>query len=161
MSMAQPLLDFLTGRARTALPFLRAGVAQGLSSSAIIAALQGQGLSFARQRMLDVIAALQGRADINRYIRLAGETTPLPPEAHTVSVTNLRTNYQYVVRAENPVTEDEYYVTVVSAVPLSVVQIRALADSAFLGTGDSSIDREEYDRSIVTIEEANVDPSVG
>jgi len=158
--MAQPLLDFITGRARAALPFLRGAVAQGLAPTAIVEALRTQGLSFRAQAMYDVIAALQNRASVAQYLRLTPPTTPLPAEAHALSVVNLRANYQYVVSAVNAASGAEYDITVSSAVPLSRVQILAAADSAFLGSGNSAIGQREYEATTRSIIEANRDPGV-
>jgi len=160
MTMAQPLLDFITGRARAALSFLRGAVAQGLKATGIVDLLQSQGLSFRRQAMFDVIAALQNRASISQYLRITPPNTPLPAEAHALSVVNLRANYQYVVEAVNRISGAESYITVSSEIPLSQVQIQATADSVFLSYHDLAVREGEYVPGSARIIEANRDPSV-
>ena len=160
MIVAQPLLDFLTGRAKSALPFLRASAARGESSAQAIANLKGLDLTFNRQRMLDVYGALLNRTSPDRWFRLVGETTPLPVEAHTVAVTNLSNNFQYLLHAENTVTGDDYYVTVGSEFPLSKVQILALGDSTFTAPTRSGVTTEDYSQSVVTVLELNQSPEI-
>ena len=158
--MAQPLLDFIVGRARAALPFLRGLVAQALNPTAIVNRLQEQGLSFRRQAMFDLIAALQNRAGVAQYLRITPPNTPLPTEAHALSVVNLRSNYQYVVEAVNPISGAQSYITVSSEIPLSQVQIQATADSVFLSYRDLGVREGEYELGSGRIIEANRDPGV-
>jgi hypothetical protein len=155
MNMAQPLLDFITGSARMALPFLRKAAAAGVKAGAVIDVLRAFGLKFSTQRMLDVYAALQGRADLSRYLRIVPPTVTLPYEAHTEAVFNMRTNYQYVVRVFNPATQNEQYVTVVSEFPLAEVQIRAEVDTIFATGQKYQVPLDEYTDSDVSIVEAN------
>jgi hypothetical protein len=123
MAMAQPLLSFLTGRARAALPFIESGVARGLSPTKIIESLIGLTPLFRRQTMLDVIAALQGRADLPRWMRITPPSEPLPLAAHVVSPVDLRGNYQYVLKVDNAPFNVPPNITVNSAVSLSQEEI--------------------------------------
>lgn len=167
--MAEPLLDFLAGRAKAALPFLRGAVAQGLNINQIINALQASGIgTFRRQSMLDIIAALQNRFDptnpkltrIARFMRLVPETTVLPPEAHTVNVVTAQgSNYEYVVRLqseENPVPR---YITVVSEIPLSAANVYAVSETTFYGYAAVDQTPLTIDPGDQTIIEANVSPT--
>jgi hypothetical protein len=156
MAMAQPLLDFLEGRARVALPFLRAAATAGVKVTAVIDVLRAFGLKFATQPILDIYAALQGRADIKRYLRIVPLTTTLPSEAHKANVVyNQIANYNYVIRVFHPDTMGTQYVVVASAVPLSQLQIRAKVDAMFATGERYKLTLEEYADSEVTIEEAN------
>ena len=158
--MAEPLLDFLTGRAKAALPFLRGAVAQGLKPEQIIAALQASGIpTFRREVMLGIIAALENRADLARYLRIVPPTTPLPPEAHTVNVVyNQTDNYQYGVKIVDPASPAPTWVTVVSAIPLSASNIRAVAETMQTRYTQfiPNYDIESVDFQII---EANVKPT--
>jgi hypothetical protein len=157
--MAQPLLDFLVGRAKAALPFLRKAAKEGLTATAAIESLKALNLTFQRQRMLDVYAALQSRADVNQYIRLVGENTVLPEEAHHPAETNLNSNYQYVVGGVNAAGEDLGFATITSAVPLAAIEIRALG-TGLLASGSYLEDVvTDLEVAYVTIEEANVSPT--
>jgi hypothetical protein len=156
MAMAQPLLDFLEGRARVALPFLRAAANAGVKVTAVIDVLRAFGLKFATQPILDIYAALQGRADIRRYLRIVPPATTLPAEAHAANVVyNQAENYNYVIRVFNPALQHEQYVVVASAVPLSQLQIRAKVDAMFATGERYKLSLEEYSDAEVTIEEAN------
>lgn len=165
--MATPALDFLTGRAREALPFLRGAIARGLSNAEILALKGIEFASFARQRMLDVIAILRQSVPVRagsptlfqRYLRIVPPTTPLPIEAHAPSVTNLSSTYQYLVRADNLKTDEEFFITVSSAVPLSQVQINAVADTIFLGPTESGVGAAGRSQLATSIESAQFDSS--
>jgi hypothetical protein len=157
--MAQPLLDFLEGRARQVLPYLRKLVSQGLSSHDIQLILGEFGLGLRRTVLLDIIAALKGARDVGRYIRLVGENTPIPLEGHAVAPVNLSNNYSYLVEVENgPVTVPEF-VTVTSAIPLSANQIFSVA-TGILASGDSGeLSDRELAAVTLAINEAQVSPS--
>lgn len=165
--MAIPALDFLTGRAREALPFLRGAIARGLTNPEILALKGIEFPSFARQRMLDVIAVLRQLVPVRagsptlfqRYLRLVPPTTTMPIESHAPSVTNLSSTYQYLVRADNLVTDEQIYITVSSAVPLSQVQINAVADSTFLSYEEFATGDRGKARWATTIESAQFDSS--
>lgn len=144
--MAQPLLDFLTGRARTALPFLRAGVNQGLSPTEIIASLQAQGIPTARrQTMLDIIAVLQGNAATRRTVRLLPPNEPIPAALHVTAVTNIKSLYQYTVRVTHPDLLTPQFLTVSSDVPLSRNNILADAQTMFTNGKYTQIEEDSYD----------------
>jgi hypothetical protein len=166
MDMPTPLLDFLEGRAKSALPFLRAGVKQGQSATQIIANLAPLNLTFRRQAMLDVIAALQGKITPERkggieppLTRLLGVNTPIPQDLHNPAVVNLNSNYQYVVNfaQEGVVTSD--YLTVSSAVPLSIANIKLLG-SLIANTGYlADVEAPQVSPTDVGVIEANVSPT--
>jgi hypothetical protein len=109
--------------------------------------------------MLDVYAALRGRADVNQYIRLVGETTTLPEEAHHPAETNLNSHYQYVVGGVNAAGEDLGFATITSVVPLAAIEIRALGTELFATGGYLEDVVSDLDVAYVTIEEANVSPT--
>jgi hypothetical protein len=121
----------------------------------VIDVLRAFGLKFQTQRMLDVYAALQGRADLERYLRIVPATTTLPYEAHTEAVYNIGTNYQYVVRVFNPALNNEQFVTVASEFPLSETQIRANVDAIFASGKKYEVPLDEYADADITIIEAN------
>lgn len=153
--MAQPLLDFLTGSARRALPFLRSAAAKGLSANAAIAGLRQLDIGVQRQRVLDIYAVLQNRANPERIARLAGENTTIPVDVHTPAPVDIANPFQYVIEAniEGEATGD--YLTVVSTVPLSPRQIRE--QGVFLFNGEDYRDLELGPLSTVDIQiiEAN------
>lgn len=157
--MAQPLLDFLEGRAKAALPFLRAGVAQGLSPTAIIASLEGKVETFRRQAMLDIIHALQGVYKLPQYLRITPKATPLAAEAHVTSPSAMDTNYQYVTKLDNPDLPAPIYITVVSDVPLSQIAIMGQAQLMYLGEKYGLAGIDEFQRSTVDIVSASINPS--
>lgn len=156
--MNTPLLDFLEGRAKEALPFLRGAAARGLTPSQAIAELKPLNLTFQRQRMLDVYAALQNRIDPERIARLVGEDIPLPQELHNVSPVELGSNYQYVVGAFDDTGEPLGFVTVSSAVPLAPTAIRALAGGVFASDKELYLDEPQIPIAAIAIGEANVSP---
>lgn len=156
MEMAQPLLDFLEGRARAFLPFLRTGAAAGVKATAVIDVLRAFGIPFTTQRVLDIYAALQNRADLPRYLRLVPQTIPLPPEAHTINVVYEQVaDYNYLVSVFHPATGRQEYITVASDIALSQANIRAQVDALFSGE-KYQISLEEYPDATVTIEDAKV-----
>jgi hypothetical protein len=154
--VAQPVLEFLTGRARQALPYLRAAAAQGLSANAAIAALKAIPIALQRQKALDIYGVLLSRVSPERIIRLVGETTPIPIEFHSPAVRDQFSNYQYVVSTPNQLTDELAYLTVSSAVPLAGAEIRELGQQAFEGVGDSSIAGGFIEGQNITINEANI-----
>jgi hypothetical protein len=154
--MAQPLLDFLTGRARAALPFMRKAVAAGVSAANALDVLRAFGVGFQTQAFYDVYNALLGRAKLPAYLRIVPDTTTLPYEAHAVNPVRQRTNYEYVIKIFHPPTGHQQYITVGSAVPLSVLQLKAQTDAIFASEAIYEVTREEYPDSEVTVIEANV-----
>lgn len=129
--MAQPLLDFLVGRARQALPYMRALAARGTQPGIALEILKEFELGFQRQQFLDVYAALRNKADLNRYLRVVPANVTLPPESHAIAVTELTSagrpvNFQYTLELENEPLEAPEFITVSSQVPLSQNQILAL-----------------------------------
>lgn len=155
MIVAQPLLDFLTGSARAALPFLRSQVLQGISANQIISNLKDYGLSFQRQRVLDVIAALRGYADLPKYLRLVGGNTPLPYEAHVINIASQQANYNYVLKNENAPEGIPEYITVSSVVPLSVNNILALGRQKIFDQSRYQANAADLDKVTQTITEAS------
>ena len=163
MFMPQPLLDFLEGRARQALPFLRAAAKTELTAVQILAEMRAffppgatEPLRLQTQRALDIIAALRSRADVNRWIRLAGPATVLPPEAHFRNIAPQRSTFQYVVQVQNAPGEIPEIMTVSSDIPLSWESIQ---HGALLLAFDES--RYEVDLALLgnisfTAVEANV-----
>lgn len=123
--MAEPLLDFLTGRARAALPFLRYAAARNLPASIANDILRQLGGGLQTQRIGDIYAVLQNRANAERVARLTGENGIIPIDLHVASPNELSSNYQYVIQAviNNEATGD--FLTVSSDIPLSPGQIRA------------------------------------
>lgn len=158
--MPQPLLDFLVGRARQALPYMRALAARGTNAGVALEILQQFDLGFQKQRFLDVYAALQNRADVNRYARLVGPNGILPPEAHTVAVTELTSNgqpvnYQYLLEVENGPIQAPEYITVSSQVPLSTNDIFSLGTSILSNPARYSLTQEELGQITLSLQEAN------
>jgi hypothetical protein len=158
--MAIPLLDFLEGRARQALPFLRSAAAKGLTATAALESIKGLTPTFNRQRMLDIYAVLQERADPEKLARLVGQNVPIPQELHTPSPAEMRSNYQYVVEAIDEFAEPIGYVTISSAIPLSGADIRASAGLIFATQSELYLEEETQRASAVSIIEANVNASV-
>lgn len=133
-------------------------VAQGASANSIISQLKLGDTPLRRQTALDIISLLKGKGDLQNIIRLAGPNTVLPPEAHSPSVVNIGSNYQYLVLAENTKAGTEAYVTVSSAVPLAVNAIFSVAGTLFTGPGDYGITQSEYLAGTLSIENATVGP---
>lgn len=157
--MAQPLLDFLVGRAKEALPYLSGAARQGLTAAAAIDLLKPLNLTFNRQRMLDVYAALQNRKDPERSARLVGENVPIPQELHRESPADLSTNYQYVVGAYDENGDNLGHVTVVSSVPLAAAAIRENALDIFRSDTALYLSVKNAAINSVSIVEANVSVS--
>ena len=158
--MAQPLLDFLTGRARAALPFLRAAAAQGLSGAVAIELVRQFAQTFQRQQMLDIYAVLQNRADPERIARLVGQYAPIPNELHTPSVTQLKNPYEYVVVATDEEGEDIGALTVGSTFPLSAEEIHRRANTLFREQPAVYLSKQIGELVAQSIEEANVSSEV-
>lgn len=158
--MAQPLLDFLTGSARRALPFLKQYAKEGLSANAAASRLKLENAGIQRQKVLDIYAVLQNRANPERIARVTGENTTIPVEIHTPVPVDINSPFQYVVEAniEGQATGD--YLTVVSTVPLSPRQIRE--QGVFLFNGEDYRDLELGPLSTVDIQiiEANASTSL-
>lgn len=159
--MPQPLLDFLTGRARQALPYLRALAARGTQAGVALEILRSFDLGFQRQQFLDVYAALQNRADVNRYLRIVPPNTLLPPEAHTVAVTELTSqgrfvNYQYVLEVENEPLGAPEFITVSSQVPLSQNEILSLGTGVLNNPAAYDFSTDQLGKIQLSIAEANV-----
>jgi hypothetical protein len=158
--MAVPLLDFLTGRAKAALPFLVASAEKGRTAAQAIAELAPLNLTFRRQAMLDVYAALTSAPTPTRIERLIGPDVPIPQNLHTTSPAPLGTNYQYVVSFESLVTENPDYLTVVSDVPLSIADIRELGAELANDELYKDLDLGFVEASDVTVSRALVDNRV-
>lgn len=158
MIMATPLLEFLEGRAKEALPYLRAAAAKGLTPTEAIKELTPLGLTFRRQAMLDVYAALQNRIDPERTARLVGQGVPIPQELHNVSPVDLGSNYQYVVGAYDVSGEPLGYVTVSSNIPLSAERIRLKAGILFATGAEVYLEDPNIPIAAIAIGEANVSP---
>jgi hypothetical protein len=154
--MAQPLLDFLTGRARAALPFMRKAAAAGVTAANALDVLRAFGVGFQTQAFYDVYNALLGKATIKNYLRIVPETVTLPYEAHAVNPVRQRTNYEYVLEIFHPPTGHQQYITVGSAIPLSQLQLKAQADAIFSSEAVYEVEQAEYPDSEVTVIEANV-----
>lgn len=154
--MAQPLLDFLTGRARAALPFMRAAAAAGVKATNALDVLRAFGVGFQAQAFYDVYNALLGRAKLPAYLRLVPENVPLPYEAHFVNPAPQRNNYQYIVRVFHPPTQNEQHVAIVSDTALSQAQIFAATDELFAGETPYEVMAEQYPDAEKTILEASV-----
>jgi hypothetical protein len=153
--MATPLLDFLTGRAKQALPTLKGAAARGLSPTAALAELVPLNLTFNRQRMLDVYAALQPAVAPERAFRLAGQNVPLPYELHNNPPQQMIHNFEYVVEAVDEFSNPLGYLTVTSAVPLSGNEIRAQAGELFATQADEYLEEPGKKIDAVSIVEAN------
>ena len=138
-AMPEPLLDFITGRARAALPFLRKAAAAKVSPSAAADVLRAFGAGIQTQKLLDIYAVLQQRFSVAQVLRLVPETTPIPEDLHFEPPFDVNHNFEYVVAPTFSVGNPDDYLTVVSSVPLSPASIRALG--AELGTegGESDI----------------------
>jgi hypothetical protein len=158
--MAVPTLEFLTGRAKAALPFLVGAAERGLTPSQAIAELAPLNLTFRRQAMLDVYATLTSAPSPTRIERLIGANAPIPQNLHTTSPAPLGSNYQYQVSFGSLVTANPDYLTVTSDVPLSLAQIRELG--AELGTkgGPSDVELGVISPDDVTVTKAYVDNRV-
>jgi hypothetical protein len=158
--MAERELSFLTGRAGEALPYLKGAAAEGLTPTAAIALLKGLNLTFNRQRMLDVYAALQARVDPERAARLVGQNAPIPQELHFTPPQQMLANYEYVVEAVDEFAEPIGYVTISSSVPLAANEIRARGGLLFVTQSEVYLEEEDQIPHAVTIVEANVNASV-
>lgn len=152
--MAQPLLDFLTGRARAALPYLEALAARNVRTADVFAILQGFDLSFQRQRVLDVYASLQGRIDPERTARLVGQGNVIPDEFTNVAPVKIKNQYSYLVSTPNIHTGEKEYGTVGSDVPLSANTIRVLAVELFTINEHSRLEDQTVGTDQITIERA-------
>jgi len=98
--MPVPFINTLPKSVRQALPIIRGGVAQGLSSRAITRTIRDAGIRISRGSVLPAMRALnqleaQGRAV--RYVSGSSRinTRRLPP-----AVTNLKRAYRYRIRLE-------------------------------------------------------------
>lgn len=150
--MSVPLLDFLTGRAKQALPFLEGFAQKGFTPAQALEALKGLAPTFNRQSMLDVYAALQSRLTPERVLRLAGRTAPIPISLHNPSPADLGSNYQYRVGAFDETGEPIGYVTVSSNIPLAAVQIEATAGLLFGSQGELYLEEGSLPVSAIAIE---------
>lgn len=115
-----------------ALPFLRGFAERGLSATQALEQLKPMGLTFNRQRMLDVYAALQNKIDPERSARLVGQDVPIPQELHNLAVNRQTHNYQYEVGAFDETGQPLGYVTVGSTIPLAASEIRTRASNLML-----------------------------
>lgn len=158
--MAQPLLDFITGRARLALPYLRAAAKQGLSAAKAIDLLRPFNLTFNRQRMLDVYGVLLNRIDPSRVERLVGSATPFPVDLHTPAPTNINSNFQYVVSTLDLTSQEDEYLTVSSSVPLAADEIREMGALLFANGQYFENEQAPVRAGEVAIIEANVGQNV-
>lgn len=154
--MAQPQLEFLTGKARQALPFLRGFARAELSPTSALNLLKALNIPIRTQTTLDIYAALQNRADITRYLRLVPPTQPLPTEAHTGAVAPQRNNFEYIIQVTHPATGVSQYVQIGSDIPLSQNAINSRVDAIFAGNEKYQIALEDYPDSTVQIVEANI-----
>lgn len=153
--MAMPLLDFITGRARQALPFLRAAAVRGDTPSAALASLKPLDLTFNRQRMLDVYAALQNRLDVARTLRLVGSSTPIPAELHDIAASNINSNYQYIVGAYSEEGIPLGFLTVASSETLTRGEIEERAGILFATQTELYIEDEQIPIAGLRIVELN------
>jgi hypothetical protein len=154
--MAERELGFLTGRAARALPYLQGAAAEGLSPTAALAILAPLNLTFNRQRMLDVYAALQARVEPERAARLVGQNVPLPQELHFTYPRQMLSDYEYVVEAVDEFLEPIGYVTISSSVPLAANEIRARAGLLFTTQSENYLEEEDQVPAAISITEANV-----
>jgi hypothetical protein len=153
--MAQPFLEFLTGRARIALPYLRGASARGLTTSAALALLKELGIAIRTQTATDIYAALRGRANPEQYSRLIPSTEPLPYEAHGRNIQPQEENYQYVVEVFHPQTGNQQYIQFASAIPLSRNLIDARVEMIFAAGEKYAVTFEQLPDSSITIVEAS------
>jgi hypothetical protein len=153
--MATPLLDFLTGRAKQALPILKGAAARGLSATAALALLVPEHLTFNRQRMLDVYAALQPAVAPERAFRLVGQNAPLPYELHNNPPQQMAHNFEYVVEAVDEFAEPLGYLTVSSAVPLAGNEVRARAVQLFESQPEEYLEDPLKQIGAISVVEAN------
>lgn len=154
--MAVPLLDFVTGRARQALPFLKKAASEGLTPTQAISQLRELGGGGQTQRLLDIYAALQNRISLPRILRLVGETTTIPKDLHHLAETTINSNYQYVIATSVGGYPTPDFLTVTSSVPLSAAQIRAQGAFLFNSEEYSDLDLGPVEQSDIDITEANV-----
>lgn len=143
-----------------ALPFLRGFAERGLTPSQAIAELKPLDLTFNRQRMLDVYAALQERTDPERLARLVGQDIPIPQDLHAPSVNKQSNNYQYEVGAFDENGDALGYVTVGSYVGLAGNQIRTLAMRLFTEDASIYLDRPKVPINSISIVSATVSNEV-
>jgi hypothetical protein len=152
--MAQPPLEFLAGAAKIAAPFLRKAAAAGVKATAVLDVLRAFGLRFSTQQMLDVYAAIQGRADLERYLRIVPPNVTLPPEAHVLNPSPQRVNYQYLIQVTHPVLETPRFATISSDVPLSASTIKAQTELLFRSSETTRLEEGNFSDAEVTILEA-------
>ena len=158
--MAQPKLEFLTGKARQALPFLRGFANAELSPTSALNLLKALNIPIRTQTVLDIYAALQNRADLNRYLRLVPPTEPLPAEAHTGAVAPQRNNFEYIIQVTHPASKVSQYVQIGSDIPLSRNAIESRVAAIFIGNEKYNISLEDYPDATVKIVEANIGAGV-
>lgn len=154
--MAFPLLDFVTGRARAALPFLQGFARQGLSPTAAISALRELGGGGQTQRLLDIYAVFQKRATTERVARLVGPLNVVPRELHTAAPYSLVHNYQYVISVPNAETLQDDYLSVSSDVRLTPLQIRTIGVGLFNSEQYQGATPQIYTPEDITIVNFNV-----
>jgi hypothetical protein len=143
------MLEFLTGKARAALPILRGAAARGLSPGEALGLVESAGIRTFRTVIFDIYAALQGLASLAQYIRLQPLNEPLPYEAHSRNVQPQPQNYSYVVRVFHAPSNREQYMQFNSEVPLSPNQIGALTESR--------IAAKPYEVSLEDLPDASID----
>lgn len=134
--MANPLIDLLSGSAKSAYGFLEEAARTPASANQILRDLSAAGLTIRRQTGLDIIATLRGALDAARVARLAPTSAIIPAALLPPSPHPLQNNYSFRVAVNNAPVGFPQFINVPSAVPLSLDQIFSAATS-FLTAGDS------------------------
>lgn len=97
-----------------AFPFISRGVAEGMSSEAIIKALRETGLSYRRQDMLADIRSVREGAKVREEFRTMTPDTPVDPDRYAMWEWNIKEPYLYqvalsVTDRQTGKTELQYY----------------------------------------------------
>lgn len=135
--MVAALIDLLTGAQRIALPFLEAGVAEGLSANKILTTLQEAGFGINRNVGLKLISNIVKNQESASYVSNAPLTDLL--DINQIGIANSVGNgkFAYTIKAfGRDVTTGRFtnrYVTVASEEPISPQQAIDLASGYFTG----------------------------
>lgn len=127
--MPNPLIDALEFSDRSALGFIEKLAAGPGSANSILKQLGDAGFTIRRQTGLDIIGALRGNVNVQRFARLAGPNAPLPSKYYTPSVTPTQRNFSYRVKIGGQPIGSPGFINVSSDVELSLNDIFSVVDS--------------------------------
>lgn len=95
--MAGPIPGGLSDSARRALPFVRQGVAGGMSGNALSSALSAAGAGVRRTELLDAIRMVRGEAEAADRLKFVRKDRRPDPARLPLSRTRMLREYGYVV----------------------------------------------------------------